>query len=79
MDDTQKLETVKAKFKAKIDSVATWQDFKNLIININKTQIKNFIKVALHAEGDWRMNISGPEEIKKGNDLYDLEDEINSI
>jgi len=79
LTDDKKLEIVKAKFKAKLDSIATWQDFKDLINNINKVQVKNFIKNALRSEGDWRINTSGPEEVTKGNDLYNLEDEVDII
>lgn len=79
MDDSEKLEIVKGKFKAKIDSITTWDDFKNLISNITKAQVKNFIKNALHSEGDWRVNVAAPEELAKGNDLYNLEDEVDSI
>ena len=79
LSDDEKLEIVRAKFKMKLDSIATWQDFKDLISNITKAQVKNFIKNALHSEGDWRTNVSGPEEVTKGNDLYSLENEVDGI
>jgi len=79
LSDNEKLEITKAKFKAKLNSIVTWQDFKDLINTITKAKIKNFIKSALHSEGDWRVNVSGPEEIAKGNDLYNLEDEVDEI
>lgn len=79
MDDNQKLEIIKAKFISKLESIATLTEFKNLIKNINRERVIIFIKEALHSEGDWRTNVSGPEEITKGQDLYDLEDEVDAI
>lgn len=44
MTDEEKLEMTKEAFRRKLDSVATWADFKTLMNNITKQQVINFVK-----------------------------------
>ena len=76
MNDSQKLEKVKAQFQAKLDSILTLAEFKTMINSITPLKIKNFIKAGLQTEADQRRNVFSPKEIQQADDLEDLKTEI---
>ena len=65
MTDSEKLERVKAKFIAKIESIPTWDIFKSLVSNITPLQIKTFIKKALQDEANERRDIFAQKELNE--------------
>ena len=76
MDDNQKLEKIRAKFKIKLDSISTLAEFKTMISSITPLKIRNFIKAGLQKEADQRRNLFAPKEIEEADDLEDLKTEI---
>ena len=72
MTDSEILEQIKAKFIAKIESIATLPDFFTLLRNITKLKIKNFIKSGLQDEADERRNVFAIKEVEKADDIEQI-------
>ena len=72
MTDSEILEHIKAKFIAKIESIATLPDFFALLRNITKLKIKNFIKSGLQDDADERRDIFAVKEIEKADEIEQI-------
>ena len=79
MTDDEKLEISRAKFKARLDLIVTWDEFKTLLNNLTKTRIKNFIRNALQDEATKRRDIFAQAELSKASDIEALKQEVNTI
>ena len=75
LSNDEKLETVRSAFKKKLYEIETWADFKTLLNNITKIQIKNFIRNNLQAEANKRRTYSINEN-SHADDLENLKTEI---
>ena len=75
LNDDEKLEIVRSAFKKKLYEIETWANFKTLLNNITKTQIKNFIRNNLQAEANKR-KVYSVDENSHADDLENLKTEI---
>jgi hypothetical protein len=78
MTDEEKLRVSVDAFKQKLDRIQTWDDFKTLLDNITKQQVKNFLKTRLQFSADGYRD-GAIYNTNAADDLDDLVTEYDSI
>lgn len=78
LTDELKLDIAKTKFKEKLDSISTWDDFVTFLSGITKTKIKTFLKDNIQAEAD-RLNTQATEGADTATDLEAFKTDIDGI
>jgi len=78
LTDEEKLRLVQDMFCKEIRSYNTWQNFKNMLINLTKMKVKNAIKNALQAGANEKRSFS-QNYLTCASDLEDLGNEIDEI
>ena len=78
LTDDLKLDIAKTKFKEKLDSIETWDDFVTFLSGITKAKIKTFLKTNIQAEAD-KLNTQATESTDTATDLETFKTDIDSI
>ena len=78
LTDDLKLDIAKTKFREKLDSIKTWDDFTTFLSGITKTKIKTFLKTNIQAEAD-KLNAQATEGADTATDLETFKTDIDGI
>ena len=78
LTDDLKLDIAKTKFKEKLDSIETWEDFVTFLSAITKAKIITFLKTNIQAEAD-KLEIEATERTDTATDLEAFKTDIDSI
>lgn len=78
MNDSQKLEHIKAKFHDKIEGISTLAELRQFILNITRAKVIGFLKQQLTDEANKRA-ISAEKETEKKLDFGALRDELDEL
>ena len=78
LSDDLKLDIAKTKFKEKLDSIETWDDFTTFLSGITKAKIKTFLKTNIQAEAD-KLNTQATESTDTATELETFKTDIDAI